>query len=168
MNGLDLASFGGKPERLGADAEKRGRFGQIEPGLDAVRSRAIDRDLVVRPQRGHALARPTIAVASDKSVPVQNAGNQIIIGDEHELPDGGDDVGGGAVALASAPARQAQFGMNAAHPVNEENDLRGLGIDIGDHLVDHGADDALLEPRICGRSRPDGPQIVWPDAGRSG
>ena len=50
--------------------------------------------------------------------------------------------------------------MAAAHPVNEENDLAGLGIDIGDHLPDHGADDALLEPRISRRSGPHCAQII--------
>ena len=36
----------------------------------------------------------------------------------------------------------------------------GLDVDIGDHLADHGADDALLEPGIGRRRRPDGLQII--------
>jgi hypothetical protein len=31
--------------------------------------------------------------------------------------------------------------VNATHPVDEQNDLAGLGVDVGDHLVDHGADE---------------------------
>ena len=50
--------------------------------------------------------------------------------------------------------------MDAAHPVDHEDDLGGLGVDIGDHLAHQGADDALLEPRIGRRSRPDGPEIT--------
>ncbi len=44
------------------------------------------------------------------------------------------------VALAPATLRQTQFGMHAAHPTDDENDL-------GDNLVDDGANDALFEPR---------------------
>jgi hypothetical protein len=36
----------------------------------------------------------------------------------------------------------------AADPVNDKNDLGSFLIDVGDHLMDDGADDALLEPRI--------------------
>jgi hypothetical protein len=49
-----------------------------------------------------------------------------------------------AVALASALSRQVQIGMNAAHPVDQKNDLDSLGVDIGNHFVDDGAHDALL------------------------
>ncbi len=51
------------------------------------------------------------------------------------------------VALAPATLRQTQFGMHAAHPTDDENDLGGLSVDIGDNLVDDGANDALFEPR---------------------
>jgi hypothetical protein len=33
------------------------------------------------------------------------------------LADGGEHVGGDAVALSAATPRQAQFGMNAANPM---------------------------------------------------
>jgi hypothetical protein len=48
MKALDLGTFGSKAEGFGADAEVSGRFGQVEPGLDAIIGRAVDRDLVVR------------------------------------------------------------------------------------------------------------------------
>src|SRR5258705_13584494 len=57
------------------------------------------------------------------AVPVEDAGDQIIIGDENQLADGGEHVGGDAVAVSAAGPRQAQFGMNAAHPMDQENDL---------------------------------------------
>src|SRR4029077_19914267 len=71
----------------------------------------------------------------------------------------GGDVGGGAVALSAATPRQAQFGMNAANPMDQENDLQRFVIDIGDDLVDDGAHDALLEPGVGRRRRPDRLQI---------
>jgi hypothetical protein len=33
--------------------------------------------------------------------------------------------------------------------VDHENDLSRLGVDIGHHLLDHGAHDALFYPRIA-------------------
>jgi hypothetical protein len=41
-------------------------------------------------------------VAGHQAVPVEDAGNQIIIGDENQLADGGEHVGGDAVALSAA------------------------------------------------------------------
>src|SRR5215467_8571259 len=73
-------------------------------------------------------------------VPVQYAGDQIIIGNENQLSDGNNNVGSGAIALATATARQTQFRMGAAHPVNKKHDLAGIGIDIRDHFADHRAD----------------------------
>src|SRR5690349_5414816 len=35
-----------------------------------------------------------------------------------------------------------------ANPMDEQNDLGCIGIDIGNHVMDHGADDALLQPCI--------------------
>src|ERR1017187_2150602 len=132
MDGVDLTGFGGKPERLGADAKKSSRLGKVEPRLNAVGSRTVDRDPVIGSECCHTLARPTIVVASDQFVSVQNAGDEVVADDKRELPNRSDDIGRGAVALASAPSRQAQLGMNAAHPVDQENDLGSLGVDIGD------------------------------------
>jgi hypothetical protein len=50
--------------------------------------------------------------------------------------------------------------MGAAHPVNEEHNLAGSGIDIRNQLLDHGADNALLEPRVSSWGAPDRAQIV--------
>ena len=37
VESLDLTAFGGKPQRLGADAEMRSRLGQVEPWFVAIR-----------------------------------------------------------------------------------------------------------------------------------
>ena len=71
MQRLDLGAFGGKAQRLGADGEVSGSLGQIEPRLDPVFGRTVHRDLVVRTQRGHAFARPAVAVARRQLVAVQ-------------------------------------------------------------------------------------------------
>src|SRR5688500_2845855 len=69
VQSLDLGALGGKPERLGADAEVGGRLGQVEPRLDAVIGRAMHRDLVMRAERRHPLTRPTVAMASSIRAP---------------------------------------------------------------------------------------------------
>jgi len=56
--------------------------------------------------------------------------------------------------------RGRRSSVGPAHPVNEEHDLPGIGIDVVDHLLDYGADDALLQPRVCRRSGPDRSQIL--------
>src|SRR3984893_4545485 len=123
MTSLDFARFGGEPERLRCNSEQTRRLVQIEPWLVPIRPRSKDRDLMMRPERGGALPCPAIAVAGHQAVPVEDAGNQIIIGDENQLADGGEHVGGDAVALSAAAPRQAEFGINAADPMGQENDL---------------------------------------------
>src|SRR4051812_37755474 len=88
-----------------------GRLGQVEPGLDGIIGRAMDRDLVMRAKRRHALARPAVAVACGQLVSVQQSGDEIVVGDQHEVPDGGNDVGRGAAALAASTSRLDASGV---------------------------------------------------------
>src|SRR3979411_937217 len=123
MTSFDLARFDGEPKRLRCNAEQTRRLVQIKPWLVPVRRRPKDRDLMMRPERADPLPCPAIAVAGHQAVPVEAAGDTIINGDENQLANGGEQVGGDAVALSAATPRQAQFGMNAAHPMGQENDL---------------------------------------------
>src|SRR3984893_18542022 len=159
MTRFDLARFDGEPKRLRCNADQTRRLVQIKPWLVPVWRRPKDRDLMMRPERGDPLPCPAIAVAGHQAVPGEDAGDQVIIGDENKLAGGGGHVGGDAVALSWAAPRQAQFGMNAADPMGQENDLWRFVIDIGDHLVDDGAHDSLLEPRVGRRRRPDSLEI---------
>jgi hypothetical protein len=84
----------------------------------------------------------------DEAIPVEDAGDDIIIGGQHELANSGNHIGCGAVALTAAACGQTHLAVDAADPVDHDNDLGRLGVDIGHHLLDHGAHDALLEPRI--------------------
>jgi hypothetical protein len=129
MTPFDFARFGGEPERLRCNAEQTRRLVQIRPWLVSIRRRPKDRDRMMRPERADPLPCPAIAVAGHQAVPVEDAGDQIIIGDENQLADGGED----AVALSAATPRQAQFGMNACpcrkpHPV-------GIDRESGDAVV---------------------------------
>src|SRR5258705_12195877 len=101
---FDLARFDGEPERLRCNAEQTRRLVQIKPWLVPIWRWPKDRDLMMRPERADPLPCPAIAVAGHQAVPVEDAGNQIIIGDENV---GGRRRGcrGDAVALAAATPR---------------------------------------------------------------
>ena len=152
MDGFDLAGLRRQPQRLGRDLQELGGVAEVEPGLDPILRRPEHRDAVVRAHGGDAFAGPAITVAGLEAVAVENAGDQIVAGDEHQLTHGCDDVGRGAVALPAPALGQAHLAVGAADPVDNENDLGGRIVDIGDDLVDQRAHDALLEPRI-GRRR---------------
>src|SRR5882724_8271826 len=109
MNAVDLAGFGGEPESLRCNTEEARRLVQVEPWLVPVRRRPEDGDLVMESMRGGPLSCPAIAMPGHEAVPVENAGDQIIACDQHQLAGGCDDVAGGAVAPPTPALRQAQF-----------------------------------------------------------
>jgi hypothetical protein len=92
MDGLDLAGFRREPERFGRDGQELRRIAEIEPRLDPVFGRFVHGNAVMGAQRGDALAGPSIALAGNKAIPVQDCGDEIVIGDQHELANGGDHV----------------------------------------------------------------------------
>ena len=92
VRGIDLAVFGSKPERLWRDAEQPGSLAQVEPRLDPVLCGSEDGDFVVGPERRHSFAGPAVALAGGQSISIEDTGDQIVIGDENELSDGGNDV----------------------------------------------------------------------------
>ena len=71
-----------------------------------------------------------------------------------------DDVGRRAVALPAPTSRQPVLGMGAAHPVDDDDDLGGRVVEIGDRLLDDGPHDALLQPGVGRRRRPDGLEVL--------
>ena len=159
MDRLDLTCLCRQPERLGRNMKDPRGFAEVEPGLVPVFGWLVYWDAVVRAQRGDALTRPAVAMARDEAVPVEDAGYDIIGGNEHELSDSGHDIGRGAVALTPAAAGQAHLAVDATAPVDHEYDLSRLGVDIGHHFLDHGAHDALLQPCVGRGSSPDGPEV---------
>ena len=57
-----------------------------------VLGRTIDWDLVMRPQCRHSFPGPAIAMARGQLVAIEDAGDQVIIGDQNKLSNGCDDV----------------------------------------------------------------------------
>src|SRR5262245_62594890 len=72
---------------------------EVNPRFDSVVSRLVDGDAVIGAQRGDTLARPAIAIAGHQPIPVQDAGDEIVVGDQHQLAYGGEHVGRCAGAL---------------------------------------------------------------------
>ena len=105
MHRLNLTCLRRQPERSRRDLEKPRCFAEIQPRFDAVVGRVVDGDAVMRAQRGDTLTRPAVAVTSQQSVPVQDTGNEVVIGDQRQLAHRGDNIGGRAVALSAPPFR---------------------------------------------------------------
>ena len=95
----------------------------------------------------------------DEAVPVEDAGDKVIVGDQHELANSGDHVGRSAVALTAAASGQTHFAVDTTGPMDHEHDLGRFGVDVGHHLLDYGAHDALLQPCVGRGSRPDGLEV---------
>ncbi len=110
--------------RVRCNAEEARRLVQVEPRLVAIRRRPEDRDLVMRSVCGDPLPSPAIAMLGHQAVAIENAGDQIIAGDQHQLPDGRDDIARGAVALSAPALRQAQLGIGAANPMDSARSWR--------------------------------------------
>src|SRR5262247_4445006 len=107
MDRRDLPDFGGESECLGTDTKKFGRLREIEPRLNSICRRSIHWNPMMGSQRSDALARPAIAMAGRQLIPIENARDQIIVRNEHQLSYGLDDVRRGGVALAVAPPGQS-------------------------------------------------------------
>src|SRR5262249_55316321 len=142
MDCLDLAGFRGKPQRLGGNLQELRGVVQVEPWLYAVLGRLEHRDTIVRAQRCHPLAGPSVASAGLQAVAVEDAGDQVILSDEHELAHGSDHINGRAVPLTAAALWQVHLAVHTAHPVDHENDLGGCVVDIGHYLMDDCAHNA--------------------------
>ena len=79
MNRIDLTGLRCQPERSRRDMKKLRGLAEVQPRFDSVIGRFVDGNAVMRAKRGYALTRPAIAIARPQSVPVQNAGDEIVI-----------------------------------------------------------------------------------------
>src|SRR5262249_52474393 len=82
--------------------------------------RLVDGDAVMGAERGDTLARPAIAIAGHQPIPVQDAGDEIVVGDQHQLAYGGNHIGRGVGALPAPPPGQAYLGVDPANPMDEQ------------------------------------------------
>jgi hypothetical protein len=90
-----------------------------------------------------------------KIVPVQDAGDEVVVSDQHQVTNCSDHISRSAVALTAATSGQTHLTVDTARPMDDEHYLRRLRIDIGHHLLNNGTNDAFFEAGIGCRSRPD-------------
>ena len=98
--------------------------------------------------------------AGQEPISIQDVGQQIVGTDAGQSPHRLDDVRRRVRAILTPPAsRQSQLRMDAAFPVNDENDFTGGRIGIDDDFVNEGANEAFLQPDIRVRTMPHRVQI---------
>ncbi len=148
MRGFDFALLCGEAQRLRADAEQGGGPRQVHPPSASPVSATIDRNLwwlrsdVTRSRvqrlpcpvrRSLRLSTPAITSSLHARTSTRTASTISV-----------------AVLLRLSPpaARQAQLGVDTAHPVHDENDLSALRVEVGDHLANELAHDALLQTDV--------------------
>ena len=133
---FDLASLDGKPEGSRTDAEHASRFVQIHPSFRFASLSIVTRDVMVGAKRDHSFSRPAIPTPREEPIPIQDVRQQIIRTDPRQYAHRFDDVLRRLRAvLTPSSSRQSQLGMDAALPVNHQNDFAGVGIDIHDDFV---------------------------------
>ena len=93
MNSLDFAGFRSQSERSGRDMEKSRGLAEVQPRFDPVIGWLVHSNTVMRAQRGDAFTRPAISMACHQSVPVQDTGDEIVIGYQHHLSYRGNHIG---------------------------------------------------------------------------
>ena len=156
MSGVDFASLDGQPERSRTDPEDASGVGQIHPPFSGSSIVIVASDVVVAAERDHAFSSPPIATPSEEPIPIQDVGQQIIGTNARQYVYRIDDVLRRVRGtLPASSSRHSQFGMHAAFPVNDQNDLTGLGIGIDDDFVNECSNEAFLQSDIRARGPDD-------------
>ena len=160
MSGVDFASLDGQPERSRTDAEDASGFGQIHPPFSGPSIAIVASDVVMGAERDDSFSSPPIPTPSEEPIPIQDVGQQIVGTNARQHAYRIDDVLRRVRGtLPASSSRHSQFGMHAAFPVNDQNDLTGLGIGIDDDFVNECSNEAFLQSDIRVRIPPDGLEV---------
>src|SRR5260370_21235633 len=129
-----------------ADTERCGCVAHRQP-LAVFVGGAVAVDGMDAAQRADAMRRPGLALASWQSHSVQR-GSDVLI--RPTAGHGGDDgerlLRSMTAVLAGSWFTDAQLGMLTAFPVDDEHDLTGRLVDIGDNLRDQRPYQSLARP----------------------
>ena len=93
MAAIDRPGFGGEAQRLRRDRQELRGIAQSEPRLSAIFVGLEDGDAIAGAQGRDTLAGPPIAVAGLETIAVEDAGDQIVVGDQGQPTHGFDDIG---------------------------------------------------------------------------
>jgi hypothetical protein len=160
VSGIDFAALDGQPKRSGTDAEDASGFGEIHPSFRGAAIAIVASDLMVGTERDHALSRPSIPAPGEEPIPIQDVRHEIVRTNPRQYAHGIDDVlrcvrG----ALSASSSRHSQFGVDAAFPVDDQNDLTGRGIGIDDDFVNECSNETFLHADVRVRIPPDGLKV---------
>jgi hypothetical protein len=145
MDRLNLTSIDGEPECSRTDAEHASRFVQIHPSFRFASLSIVTRDVMVGAERDHSFSRPAITTPREEPIPIQDVRQQIIRTDLRQHAHRFDDVLRRVRTTLTPPSSpQSQLRMDAAFPMDDQNDFAGVGIDINDDFVNECSDDAFL------------------------
>lgn len=160
MSGFDVASLDGQPEGSRTDPEDASGFLQIHPSFGRSAIAIVASDVVVNAERNHAFSSPAIATAGKEPISIQDVREQIVRTNPCQHANRFDDVLRRVRGtLPASSSRHSQFGMHAAFPVNDQDDLTGLGIGIDENFVNQCSNEAFLQSDICARIVPDGLKV---------
>ena len=73
--------------------EKSRGLAEVQPRFDPIIGWPVHSNTVMRAQRSDALTCPAIAIACHQSVSVQDTGDDIVVGDQHQLSYRGNHIG---------------------------------------------------------------------------
>jgi hypothetical protein len=160
MRGIDFAALDGQPERSRADAEDSSSLGQVHPAFGSSSIAIVTSDVVVGAERDHPFSSPAIPTPREKPIPIQYVRDQIVRADPRQYAYGIDDVLRRVRGtLSPSSSWHSQFGMHAAFPVNDQDDLTGVGIGIDDDFVNECSNETFLQAHIRLRIPPDGLEV---------
>src|SRR5262245_11060381 len=155
MLSFNLSSFDSQPERDAAYLQMLCSFSKSQPAFGFTPISTIRGDTVMAAQRGHPFTGPAVPHTGDQSAAAQSTGDRIIRADAHKHSYSIDDLAGCMSSAVAAPsARNADFCVRAALPVNDGDDLTCCSIYIDNNLFDQSPHNALLQARIGFRMAP--------------
>jgi hypothetical protein len=149
MLGGDIAAIDCEPESSRTNAEQSGGISQVHPSSWLVW--LIASDAMMAAQRGDSLPCPAIPVPCQLTIAVQDPCYEVIAADTSQnLNTFYQLTRCLRAALATTPARQAQFGVGTAFPVQREDKFASRTIHIDEDFLDQCSDDAFLQAHTCG------------------
>src|SRR3954447_17020168 len=108
-------------------------------------------DAVFAPQRCDQSSRPVVASSSTQFRTVEYAGDHLVAIDSRQCANGLYNILG---RLTTFTTRQTQWRMNTTFPVDKQNELARLFIDIYDDLPNQSSQQAFLRALIRLRRSP--------------
>ena len=128
------------------DAERRSGLRHREP-LAVLLGGAVGVDAVHPPQRADTVRRPSLSLARGHSHSVQRRGDVLVRPSGRHAPHHGEGLfGRAATMLAGLRLVHPQLRVLAASPMDRQDDLARRLVDVGDDVVDKGAEQPLACP----------------------